>query len=306
MLVSAVSVGAETAPGIYAVSNDPPHLEKLSIALAEPKIGASGCASPLELAGFSPLGISWRQGGKGDRQLLVINRGSRKAVEIFSVTNVETVPALHWQDCVPLPAEVNPNSVASLPDGGILVTQNSDPRDKDSWAKTQRGEVTGRLYRWEAAAGWKAVPGTDLAGPNGVAASKDGCFAVVSGWANRRLIRAPLDCAAGRSSKTAAVSLSYMPDNLRWTDRDTVLATGQMTTPDALLACVKKTGPCPREVTVTEIDPADMSVVQEWHFDAGETLGLGTTAIQVGNEIWVSGILGRVIGRFTPAPSSAD
>ena len=97
-----------------------------------------------------------------------------------------------------------------------------------------------------------------------------------------------------------------MPDNLRWTDRDTVLATGQMTTPDALLACVKKTGPCPREVTVTEIDPADMSVVQEWHFDAGETLGLGTTATQVGNEIWVSGILGRVIGRFTPAPSSSD
>ena len=136
VLVSAVSVGAETAPGIYAVSNDPPHLEKLAISSRNTKIGTSACASPLDLAGFSPLGISWRQGGKGDRQLLVINRGSRKAVEIFSVTNVEAVPVLHWHGCVPLPAEVNANSVASLPDGGILVTQNSDPRDKDSWAKS--------------------------------------------------------------------------------------------------------------------------------------------------------------------------
>jgi hypothetical protein len=114
-------------------------------------------------------------------------------------------------------------------------------------------------------------------------------------------VRVPLDCKDSAKVTVADAGLAYMPDNLRWTDRGTVLATGQMTTPDGLLACVRQGGPCPDQVVVSEIDPGSMKVLNEWRLDAGETLGLGTTALQVGDDVWVSSILGRVIGRFTPS-----
>jgi hypothetical protein len=301
VLVSAISVGPEAAPGIYIVDNDPPHLQKLVIEQAGSPDGNGRCPARLEVEGFSPLGMAWRESGDGARELMVINRGSRKAVEFFSVATATAVPVLRWRDCLPLPPDVTANSLASLADGGIVLTQNSDARDKDSWARQQRGEVTGQLWRWHRESGWTPVPGTSLSGPNGVVASADGCYVLVAAWAERRLVQVPLACSAPNEVTSASASLPYLPDNLRWTDRGTVLATGQLTTPDGLLACVRRSGPCPGQVIVSEIDPEDMSVVHEWHLDAGESLGLGTTALQVRDEVWVSSILGRVIGRFTPA-----
>jgi hypothetical protein len=301
VLVSAISVGAEAVPGIYAVGTNQPHLEKLSIDLAGATEGSKlGCPAPLDVPGFSPLGIAWRTSSTGPLDLLVLNRGSRKAVEIFDVTSGPGVPKLRWRDCLPLPVEVVANSVAAIPEGTVLVTQNSDSRIKDAFARQQRGEKTGQLYAWRPDGGWSTVPGTSLSGPNGVVASADGCYAIVAAWAERRLARVPLPCNGSTKVTTASIDVPYMPDNLRWTDRGTVLATGQITTPDGLLACVRQGGPCPDQVVVSEIDPGSMKTVNEWRLAAGDTLGLGTTALQVGDEIWVSSILGHVIGRFTP------
>ncbi|WP_273009660.1 MULTISPECIES: hypothetical protein [Spongiibacter] len=46
-----------------------------------------------------------------------------------------------------------------------------------------------------------------------------------------------------------------------------------------------------------------MKIVQKWRVDAGNDLGLATTALQVGEEIWVSSILGHRIARFPYQPA---
>jgi sugar lactone lactonase YvrE len=298
VIVSAVSIGPEAVPGLYAVSNTPPHLERLGFRTEPPREGGV-CPAPLDDSGFSPLGIAWRD-GQEQRELLVANRGERKAVEIFSVIDTSGgVPELTWQDCIPLPPHIVANSLAPHPDGSVLVTQSSDPRDEQAWAKRERGEVTGQVFQWRSSTDWVPVPGSALSGPNGLAVSLDGCYAVVAAWAERRLVRLPLDCASERSVSRASIGLSFMPDNLRWSSRGTILATGQLTTPEGLLTCVREGGPCPERVQVVEVDPVDLSAAKTWNLHAGDTLGLGTTALEVGDAVWVSSILGRVIGRFT-------
>lgn len=41
-----------------------------------------------------------------------------------------------------------------------------------------------------------------------------------------------------------------------------------------------------------------MKIVQTWRVDVGNDLGLATTALQVGEEVWVSSILDHRIARF--------
>src|SRR5690606_35931196 len=267
VLASAVSIGPEQVPGLYVLSNDPPHLEMLHIEVPD-QGGTATCSAPLDQAGFSPLGVALRSSSDDDLELLVINRGSRKAIEVFTMAVEGRVPVLSWRDCIPLPDYLNANSIAPHPDGGFLVTQSFDPRDGDNWARQERGEKTGRLYRWRADTGWSAIPDTFHSGPNGLVVSGDGCVAVFAAWAERRLLRVPLPCGeANEPVKPAATKLPFMPDNLRWTDRGTVLATGQVTTPNKLLDCVRENSSCPGELVVAELDPDAMALVAEWRLD---------------------------------------
>ncbi len=301
VLVSGISIGKAAQPGIYAMRRLPLHLEKLSFDIAA-AADRRHC-STLEEKAFSPLGIT--VGRDGDRNiLLVINRGGRAAIERFRVDGGSGKPRLTWEDCIPIPSEVSANSLSLLPTGDIYITQTYDPADKESWQRRVDGEDTGRLFHWSPRDGWQAAPVKPMSGPNGLVVSDDGCFAVVAAWSGSELVRQSLPCASTEEKRPdKSLALSFMPDNLRWTSAGTVLATGQHTTPNGLLDCVKGKGECPSVLTVVEVDPASMKIVQKWRVDAGNDLGLATTALQVGEEIWVSSILGHRIARFPYQPA---
>ena len=230
--------------------------------------------------------------------MLAINRGGRHAVERFQLESQGGKPQLVWRDCIPLPKEVSANSVSGLANGDIYVTQSYDPGNKQSWQQRVDAQPTGQLFRWRPGQGWQAAEVARLSGPNGLVLSADGCYAVVAAWSSRELVRQSLPCESGELGGDAKLSLNFMPDNLRWTSAGTVLVTGQQTTPEGLLDCVKGKGGCPEVLSVVEIDPTSMTLVREWHVDAGSDLGLATTALQVADEIWVSSILGHRIARF--------
>ncbi|MFV0277460.1 MAG: hypothetical protein ACK5HY_09790 [Parahaliea sp.] len=297
---SAVSIGDEAVPGLYAISNSPPHLAQLA-PNPRPLPAHSRCPAPLEAAAFSPLGMDLRM-LENSRELVVINRGGRHAVERFDLAIVDGVPALAWRDCVPLPEHISANAVAVLATGELYVTQQFDPRDARSWEKRVRGEPTGQVFRWTPQQDWSAATATALSTPNGLVVTEDGCRAFVAAWSSRQLVRQALPCEGGEEGGENApdqvLDLPFMPDNLRWSAAGTLLVTGQDTTPPRLLECVREGRHCPERLNVMEIDPDSLAVLQRWQLTGDPDLSLGTTAIDVGDEIWVSSILGRRIGRY--------
>ena len=55
-------------------------------------------------------------------------------------------------------------------------------------------------------------------------------------------------------------NLNFLPDNLRWTERGTLLVAGQNASPERLFGCQARHGPCPLGFTVAELDPATLGV----------------------------------------------
>ena len=259
VIASGVSIGEDAVPGLYLLSQDPPHLEKLTLSGAE----EGPCPDAPPGAGFSPLGLSL--GVEGADTLYAINRGTRRAIEIFDLSPDATgKPELAWRSCVAIPEGVFANSVAPHPDGSLLLSNTYDPRDKQSWQKQQQQQVTGEVLQWRKDSGWQGVDGTALSGPNGLVVSADGCYGVVAAWAESRLLRFSLPCGSGETMPPQSLALPFLPDNLRWTDQGSLLATGQITTPDGLLQCVEKDIGCPAQVKVSEIDPLTMTLRREW------------------------------------------
>jgi len=77
---------------------------------------ADGLAPPAE--DFAPHGIDL-----AGTTLLVVNHGSREAIEEFALGADEAGPTLAWRRCTPLPDDAVANDVAALNAGGFVVTK---------------------------------------------------------------------------------------------------------------------------------------------------------------------------------------
>lgn len=246
------------------------------------------CPGPLDLHAFALHGLSLRERSNGVYRLYATSHGAREAIEVFELDARGPKPAVAWTGCVVLPPNVGSNGVVALLDGGFYVTQFVDPADPAAMKSMFSGIVTGRVYEWHP--GWREarpVPGTELAGPNGIEVSPDGRRLFVAAFGAHEVLRFD-----GFDGQPVIAELGVLPDNLRWS-RD-----GRLTTVGDLVGAPQDCGAptCPTGWAVYEIDPETM--IARRIGEAGPTAALqcASTALRVGGEIWIGTCNGDRVG----------
>lgn len=244
------------------------------------------CPGPIGSEGekFRAHGLYLRPGSNAVHTLYVVHHGDRESIEVFEFDARPKAPVLTWIGCAVAPEPLGLNSVVGLPDGGFITT-NFSPRGSDAAARSRMmaGENNGQLWEWHANTGWKMVPGSDAAGPNGLEISKDGKWLYVGGWGSQSLIR----LSRGQTPvKKDTVAVGFRVDNLRWAPDGTLLAAGQG-------------GIAPSQTSnVVKVDPARLKVKELIRHPDIDGFGVTTVAIQVGKELWLGSVRGDRIAIF--------
>ena len=121
------------------------------------------------------------------------------------------------------------NDVAAQPDGGFIATHPTafQPPPKRVRQKARHfdlfsGPASGYVSRWIPGKGETELPGTRAGYPNGVLVSADGRYMYFNAWTAKEVHK--YDLKAGK--ETGMVKLDFMPDNISWTSKRTMLAAG--------------------------------------------------------------------------------
>ncbi|WNG16599.1 hypothetical protein F0U63_19480 [Cystobacter fuscus] len=231
---------------------------------------------------FSAHGIALRARGEGEYTLYAVNHGGRESVEVFDVRVSAEGPELTWTGCVVLPAEHAANSIAPLPDGGIVVTIPHLPSSSDS---------EGAVLRWGPGGGWSEVPGTRFKGDNGLLVSPDGTRLYVNEYNNSKVHEVPL---VGAATPPRSVNLGFHPDNIRFAPDGSILATGHPNS-IAIVALCGFVVRCGVGTEVARIDPSTFQAATLFKRGANETFSGGTSAIVVGDELWIGSFVSRAL-----------
>lgn len=243
-----------------------------------------GPIDPAERDKFRAHGLYLRAGKNSVHTLWVVHHGDRESMEVFELDARARPPVLTWTGCAVAPEPIGLNSVVGLPDGGF-VTTNFSPRGEDAAARTRMmaGEINGELWEWHTASGWKKVPGSEAAGPNGLEISSDGKWLYIGGWGSQSVIR----LSRGQTPvKRESVTAGFRVDNVRMMPDGSILAAGQ-----------GGTAPAQRS-HVARLNTKTMKLQELIRYPYGDTFSAGTVAIQVGKEIWVGAVRGDRIAVF--------
>ncbi len=255
----------------------------------------------LDLAEFEPHGLTAHQSADGALSLYAINHGGRESVEVFDIDVTGAYPQLTWRGAVVLPRGTWPNDVAPLADGGFIASNTADP-DTDGlaggMARMFAGEAIDGAVEWHPGdAGASPVEGSRMAGANGIVATPDGSTVFIAGWRNKEVVRL---VRSADGVEVSSVAVDILVDNLTWTPGGDILATGAYeTTPDQIFTCFSSSDRCFFPCKVLRIDHETLAVTTVVEYGA-ETYGLGTTGLEVGDEVWVSSARAAGVARFAP------
>jgi len=247
------------------------------------------CPGPIGSEGdkFRAHGLYLRAGSSAVHTLYVVHHGDRESIEVFEFDARRKQPTFTWIGCAVAPDPIGLNSVVGLPDGGFITT-NFSPRGSDAAARARMmaGENNGELWEWHTTTGWKTVPGSESAGPNGLEISKDGKWLYIGGWGSQSFIR----LSRGQTPiKKDSVPVGFRVDNLRWA-------------PDGMLLAAGQGGTAPTQTSnVVKVDPTTLKfqeLVRRTNIDG---FGVSTVAIQIGKELWLGSARGDRIAIF-PLP----
>ena len=244
--------------------------------------GDPSCAFPADLARFSPHGLTSRPHEAGGHLVAVVRHGEREAIELFELSGSGRTAALRWVGCVLLPDDTAGNDLVFAPSGELLVT-NFVPtvtglRTAMYQAAAGLGMDTGDVLGWSAGNGWRHLPDSGGAMPNGIVVSDDGAFAYVAETAARKLYRVRLD---GSGARETVAELEGHPDNLSWSRSGTILIALLRGSPDGPLWCRAPLPGCPAPWSLLEFDPQTSETIERLQHD-GSALHSVTSAARVG------------------------
>lgn len=255
--------------------------------------------SELDIAEFEPHGLDVAVGPDGRIVAYVVNHGGRESVEVFDVDVAGAVPRLTWVGSLTLPSGLWGNDVAALPGGGFVVSSSFDISEsaEAGFAASAAGEPTGTAAEWTPTGGWKHLVGSEINSANGVAVSADGAWVYIAGWASKCLRKFPRTPGAG---EPVEVPCDVMIDNITWSeDGRSLLATGAYDTSVADFATeFYGTSPfvrCPTKVWRFDAETLEAELVAEYGIDE---FTVATTAVEVGDEIWLGSMRAEGIGRL--------
>jgi DNA-binding beta-propeller fold protein YncE len=276
------------------------------IAIKPDKKTYPDCPGPVDMKTFGPHGLDLTRTGGTHRKLYAVNHGGRESVEVFAVDLSKPRPVFTWTGCVVAPKGFWPDAVASLPDGGIVVTSLWDPADADRVNKLSNGQPVGGLDEWHPGSGWSVVPGTEgMSGPNGVIVSPDGKEVYLALWSGKQVARISRGVTP---PKVDTVPTGILTDNDRWSaDGKSIFVGGQDVTVKQALECFESSAVnCNVPFKIYRMDPATLKLTVAVKSGVYGVFGAGTGAIQVGNKIWVSSFRADRIGIFPAKQSSAE
>jgi hypothetical protein len=268
---------------------------------AEPRKdwGDPACPGPIGDA-LRPHGISLlkRKDG-GAVQVFVVNHGGRESIEMFELKQAGAASSLVWHGCVVSMQAFN--DVAAQPDGGFIATHPTalqPPPPPPGQAKEKgkapqggagvfNGQPSGYVSRWIPGKGEAELPGTRAGYPNGVLVSSDGRYMYFNAWTAKEVHK--YDLKDGK--EVGMVKLDFMPDNISWTNRRTMLAAGVK---GARGDCPAGSGtPCIQAFGIAEIDPAKMEARTIFDSEGKGALISGVSeALQVGDSIYIGAFQG--------------
>ena len=268
------------------------------IAIRPDKAKYPDCPGPVDMKTFGPHGLDLTRTGGSHRVLYAVNHGGRESIEVFNTDLSGPQPKFTWVGCVVAPKGFWPDAVASLPNGGIIVTSLWDPTDADRVSKLAAGKPVGALDTWYPNKGWTPVPGTEaMSGPNGVIASADGKEVYVAVWSGKQVARINLEA---NPPKIDTVPTGILTDNVHWsTSGKSILVGGQAATVEQVLKCFESSAVnCNVPFAIFRMDPATMKLKTVVKPGVYGVMGAGTGAVEVGGKIWVSSFRSDRIGLF--------
>jgi len=228
---------------------------------------------PSEASSFQPHGVSYRLGVDGVHTLYVVGHGEREAIEVFELIVAAELSSLRWVGCILAPDSVNRfNAVTSLPDGAIAVTDLN--------------RAGGAVWEWSVDLGWRIIPGSEMAGANGIVSSVDGDWLYVAEYFEKNVVK----LSRGRTTPLIERrNVGYMVDNIRWSqDGKTLLLAGHDRN------CEPLGGNCTMAdlTNILRMDPESLNTESVLLWRSLDVFPVSTVAIEVGKEIWLGGIRG--------------
>lgn len=264
---------------------DPRH-----VAVRWDKIRYGACPSVPDMAKLISHGLGIVPSKSKVRTLYVVNHGGRESVEAFSIDLHGKEPSWTWIGCVSAPAGTYPDAVAALPNDGMVISSLWNPQDPERLAKLRAGAPIGSLFEWSPRTGIRELEETKaLSGPNGVITSTDGEFIFVAVWSGKAVARIDRSAAKPKIDK---VETGFLTDNLRWSPNGRgIYVGGQATSVDTVLACVESRTVvnCPNvPFQIDSLDPKTLTLTSIIPATTLGEMGLGTGAIKVGGNYWIS------------------
>ena len=231
-----------------------------------------GPLDPNEGDAFNAHGLYLDPGRDAIHTLYVVHHGTRESIEVFQV-DARAIPTLTWIGCAIAPEPLGFNSVVALPGGGVAATS---PR-------------TGDVWEWQTATGWTQIPGSEGTAPNGLEVSSDGRWLYIAGWSEEKLTR----LSRGQTTiQKDVVPMGFRPDNLRMSlDGSVIFAAGHgnIQTPRE---------PMRETSNIATINPQTLAVQRIFQHPALSGFVASTTAIQIGDEMWLGTHRGERIAYF--------
>jgi hypothetical protein len=265
----------------------------------------ANCAAPPDPAKTITHGLNLRAGANGHSTLYVVAHGARETIEVFDVDATGAKPSLTWKGCVPLPAGLAANSVASFADGSLVATILILPGK--TFADSVAKRPTGAVYEWSPGKrGFELIRGSELPGNNGIEVSADGkeIFVVSSGL---QTVVAFAHENPTRQLRTTR-PLPFTPDNVHMGEDGRLLTAGMK---NDVPECGGTPGPqhtleklstCPRGFIALAIDPETMRDTLVAESPAIPAFSNATMVLTFDQQFWIGTFSGDRIahGRLPP------
>jgi len=213
-----------------------------------------------------------------------------ESVQVLALDARGAQPTLHWKGCAKVPSNLKGNGLTATIDGTIYL--NVQMKNGATQADYFVGKITGGLYRWKPTdKTWRLMPGTELAGNNGVDISKDEkeIYLAVSGTQSVEFY----SLADTSKPLRRALLKWFNVDNIHWSG-DQLLTAGVMEDEPACNGTRKemvenKLDPnCHRGWVVARLDPATATYRVVAYGPAIAEFGGVSTAQIVGDNLWLT------------------